>query len=522
MLNLAVLLEDSARTHPSRSAIVAEEMRLSYREVDDLANRVANLLVEHGVNAGDRIALSCPNVPWYPVAYYGILKAGAVVVPLNVLLREREIAYHLHDSGARILLCFVDSDQLEAGDTYRAAFAQSDDCEAMFMMTGRAMGSIDAEHLEGEVTLDAAITGQSSVFDTVPTEATDTAVVLYTSGTTGHPKGAELTHANLVLNALTAFRALDGREAQDVHLVALPLFHAFGQTLQMHTAFAGANTLVLMERFRPDLAVQLLLQERVTHFSGVPTIYHGLLSAIPGKSERDAIRKNLRVALAGGAPMPVALTNRVREEFGIDVREGYGLSETSPGACFTIPQGGHGPGSIGRPLWGVEMKLIQPNWDEVPTSPDSVGEIAIKGHPVMKGYLNRPEDTALVLRDGWFRTGDLARRDALGNYYIVDRAKDLIIRGGYNVYPRELEEVFMTHPAVSMVAVVGVPDSKLGQEVVAYVQKTPGDSTTADELFAWAKEQFASYKYPRRIEMVDEFSMTATGKILKRALGENP
>lgn len=515
MLNLSVLLEDPARTYPERDALVFGSTRMTFAAVNAAANQVANLLVSRGIGPGDTVALASPNVPWFPIVYYGILKTGAAVVPLNVMLRAREVAYHLRDSGAKALFAFEGSAELPIAQAGREAFEQTETCEHFFVITANPAAP---SPLEGVETLGAALAGQPAEFDCVRTEATDTAVVLYTSGTTGQPKGAELTHANLVLNALTAHRFLEGGEATDTHLVALPLFHSFGQTLQMHTAFVGGNTMVLMPRFDPAQAVHLMLSEGVTHFAGVPTMYHALLAALPGEAEVARIASNLRLALAAGSAMPVTLMEQIREQFGIDVREGYGLSETSPGACFTPRNGESRPGSIGKPIWGVEMRLIDDDWNEVPASPESVGEIAIKGHPVMKGYFNRPAETAQVLNEGWFRTGDLARKDADGYYYVIDRAKEMIIRGGYNVYPRELEEALMTHPAVSMVAVVGVPDDALGEEVKAYVVKNPGDRTTAAELVEWGRENFAGYKYPRIVEFVQEFPMTATGKILKRKL----
>jgi len=515
MLNLAIVLEDSARTYPDRDAVVLGQTRLPFSAVNAAANQVANLLVSRGIKPGDKVALSSPNVPWFPIIYYGILKTGAAVVPLNVLLRGREVAYHLRDSGARALFCFEGTPELPIAQICHDGFEQADGCEQMFVVTANPEAPSPCDEIE---TLAQALVGRSPVFDSVATDATDTAVVLYTSGTTGQPKGAELTHSNLTLNALTAHRVLDGGEATDTHLIALPLFHAFGQTLQMHTAFAGGNTIVLMPRFDPAEAVELMLRESITHFAGVPTMYHALLSALPDQEAIDTIARSLRLALSGGSAMPVEIIKQVKEKFGINVREGYGLSETSPGASFTPRAGENRPGSIGKPIWGVEMKLVNDDWGDVPDSPDAVGEIAIKGHPVMKGYLNRPEATAEVLRNGWFRTGDLARKDADGYYYIIDRSKDMIIRGGYNVYPREIEEVLMTHPAVSLVAVVGVPDEKFGEEVKAYVVKRDDDPTTAEELLAWGKEQFAGYKYPRMIEIVEQFPMTATGKILKREL----
>jgi long-chain acyl-CoA synthetase len=282
-----------------------------------------------------------------------------------------------------------------------------------------------------------------------------------------------------------------------------------------------AATLVLLPRFEPGQAVALLDREEVTFFAGVPTMYWGLLSALDDTVDVDKIAGNLRVAVSGGASLPVEIIRKVKERLHVQILEGYGLSETSPVATFSDPDRDPRPGSIGLPIWGVECKLVDPEWHEVNadnSDEDAVGEIAIRGHNVMKGYLNRPEATAEVMRDGWFRTGDLARRDKDGFYYIVDRSKDMIIRGGYNVYPREVEEVLMTHPDVSLAAVVGIHHDTHGEEVKAFVILEQGSTTTGEELVVWAREQMASYKYPRIVEIVPSLPMTATGKILKREL----
>jgi len=516
MLNLAEILENSARTCPDRTAVVAGDTRMTFAEVDAAAKQVANLLVARGIEPGDRVALSIPNVVWFPIVYYGILEAGAVVVPLNILLKGREVAYHLEDSGARAYFCFEGSPELPVLEEGRAGFDAVPGCEHLFVVTADPQA---LSPLPGTETLTRALAGHSEVFESVATESDDTAVVLYTSGTTGKPKGAELTHANVTLNALTAHRTFEGGEGTDIHLVTLPLFHSFGQTLQMHTAFAAGNTLVLMPRFDPAAAIALIRSEQVTVFAGVPTMYHGLLAAVSGDSGPAEALSTLRIAVSAGSAMPTELMARVEEKLGVQVMEGYGLSETSPGVCFTPRGGRRKPGSIGKPIWGVQMKLVDENGRDIDDDPSAVGEIAVKGHPVMKGYLNRPEATAAAIVDGWFRTGDLARKDEDGYYHVIDRAKDMIIRGGYNVYPRELEEVLMTHPAVSMVAVVGVPHDTLGEEIKAYVLNNPADPTTPDELVRWGKQQFAAYKYPRVVEFVDRLPMTATGKILKRELG---
>jgi long-chain acyl-CoA synthetase len=371
--------------------------------------------------------------------------------------------------------------------------------------------------IEGVETLGQALQGQSPVFETVVCDETDTAVILYTSGTTGQPKGAELTHSNLVLNALTCNRLFGSKPGTDTHLVTLPLFHSFGSTVQMNAGFSMGATLVLLPRFEAEAAISLLQSEDVTFFAGVPTMWWGLLGALDGNVDVEKIARNLRVGVSGGASLPVEIIKETKARLGVTILEGYGLSETSPVATFSDPDRDPRPGSIGIPIWGVECKLIDDDWNEVEGA-DAIGEIAIRGHLIMKGYLNRPEATAEVMRDGWFRTGDLARRDEDGYYYIVDRSKDMIIRGGYNVYPREVEEVLMTHPDVSLAAVVGVPHESHGEEVKAFVILNPGATVTEEELVAWGKEQMASYKYPRIVQFVDSLPMTATGKILKREL----
>ncbi|MFC4605139.1 long-chain-fatty-acid--CoA ligase [Rhodococcus kronopolitis] len=513
MLNLSMFLEDSARKYPGRDALVLGDERLTYAQTDALANQVAALLVSSGIAPGDRVALSCPNLPWFPIVYYGILKAGAVVVPLNVLLKAGEIAYHLQDCGAKAYFCFEGSGELPIGQYGRAGFAQAPECVDMFVI-GADAGATGA----GVTALDAALSGRPSEFDTVVREATDTAVILYTSGATGRPKGAELTQSNMVMNAIAANRLFDTLPSTpDTHLLTLPLFHSFGQTINMNAGFAVGATLVLLPRFEAAAALRIMESEAITIFAGVPTMYWGLLGAVDESVDVRRIAANLRKAISGGAALPVEILERFRNRFGVQILEGYGLSETSPVALFSDPEQAPRPGSIGVPLWGVEVRLVDREWNTV-TGPDTVGEIAIRGHNVMKGYYGRPEATAEVTRDGWFRTGDLARCDEDGFYYIVDRAKDMIVRGGFNVYPREVEEVLLTHDAVSLAAVIGVPHESHGEEVKAFVIVEPGAEITADELIAWSKEQMASYKYPRQVSLVEVLPMTATGKILKREL----
>jgi long-chain acyl-CoA synthetase len=519
--NLSIFLEDSARRYGDRDALVLVDTRLTYTQVNAMANQVANLLVELGVERGDRVALTCPNLPYFPVIYYGILKAGGVVVPLNVLNKGREVAYYLDDSAAKVYLCFQGTPELPMGQEGYAGVQHAEgDPEFVLVMADPGAPS----SIEGARTLGEALQGKSPEFEAVLGDETDTAVILYTSGTTGQPKGAELSHSNLVLNALTCNRLFGSTPGTDVHLVTLPLFHSFGSTVQMNAGFSMGATLVLLPRFDAQAAISLLLSEEVTFFAGVPTMWWGLLGALDNGGDGPEvdvkrIADNMRIGVSGGASLPVEIIKDVREKLGVTVLEGYGLSETSPVATFSDPDRDPRPGSIGIPVWGVECKLIDDDWNTVEGyGEDKIGEIAIRGHNIMKGYYNRPEATAEVMNDGWFRTGDLARRDADGFYYIVDRAKDMIIRGGFNVYPREIEEVLMSHPDISLAAVVGLPHDSHGEEVKAFVILNKHATTTEDELLAWGKDQMAAYKYPRIVEFVNTLPMTSTGKILKREL----
>ncbi|MEU0506699.1 long-chain fatty acid--CoA ligase, partial [Nocardia sp. NPDC005998] len=481
MLNLSVLLEDTARNNPHHDAIVAGDDTLTYAQVDAVTNQVAHLLVAHDIRPGDKVALSCPNLAWFPIIYYGILKAGAVVVPLNVLLKDREIAYHLDDSGAKAYFCYQGTPELPIGDYARAGFDRAPSCRHLFIIDSLAPQS---GQIAGD--LSTAVRAQPTEFDARLRESGDTAVILYTSGTTGTPKGAELTHANMLLNAFTANRQFDNSPARhDRHLVVLPLFHSFGQTVNMNAGFSVGATLVLQSRFDAATTLTLLHSERITLFAGVPTMYWGLLQALDGSVEIHPMHEHLRLAVSGGAALPVEILTRFRQRFGVDIAEGYGLSETSPLALFADPDHEPRPGSIGRPVWGVQVRLVDADWNTV-TGNDAVGEIAIRGHNVMKGYHNRPDATAEVMCDGWFRTGDLAQRDTDGYYYIVDRVKDMIVRGGLNVYPREIEEILMTHEAVSLAAVVGIPHESHGEEIKAYIIAAPGTAPTEDALIGWA------------------------------------
>ncbi len=490
-MNLAQILSDAAAREPERVAVALDDFTLGYGLLEQAAMRVATLLTERGVGPGERVALMLPNVPHFVLAYYGILRAGAVVVPLNVLNKRREVEYYLRDSGARLI--FVWSDFM--GEAQPAA--QSSGCECVAIAPG-----------EFEQTL----------FQTAPTEtlverrAEETAVLLYTSGTTGTPKGAELTHDNLLRNC-QASRDLFDLGDGTVVLGALPLFHSFGQTCAMNTCVLAGGTLTLLPRFDPVKALQIIERDRVEVFEGVPSMYGAMLH-VPDHGRYDT--STLRCCASGGAAMPVELMRSFEREFGCQILEGYGLSETSPVASFNHPDRERKPGSIGTPIAGVQMRVVDDADHEV--APGEVGEIVVRGHNVMKGYWGRPEATAEALRGGWFHTGDLARVDADGYFFIVDRKKDMIIRNGLNVYPREVEEVLYEHPAVREAAVIGMPHDEYGEEVGAAVSLKEGATATPEEIRDFVKDQIAAFKYPRRVWIVDELPKGPTGKILKREI----
>lgn len=512
--NLANLLTHTVAAYPERTALAFDDERMSYLDLDAASNRVANLLVSRGVIPGDKVALMCSNVPDFTIVYFGILKAGAVVVPLNILLKSREVAYHLADSDAVAIFAIEGSDELPIGDAAWNGFTEVSECKHFFMI-----GAGTTEWSPRAESYPSAVVDQPTLFETVVRHENDTAVILYTSGTTGRPKGAELRHRNMRDNALagTHLFAADV-ELPDVYLCVLPLFHSFGQTVIQNGAVAFGGTVVLQPRFEAETALELMLSNKVTIFAGVPTMYWGLLAALDARIDVRPLAENLRVAIAGGSPLPGEIHRKFENRFGVTILEGYGLSETSPIAAFSAYGMAPRIGSIGVPIPGVEMKLIEDDWSDVSDVPGEVGEIAIRGHNVMKGYYKRPDDTAWAIREGWFRSGDLARKDADGYYYIVDRSKDMILRGGFNVYPREIEELLMEHPAVSLVAVIGVPHPSHGEEIKAIVVKHEGDPTSEGELVAWGKERLAAYKYPRSVEFVADLPLTATGKILKREL----
>ncbi|MFE0703350.1 long-chain fatty acid--CoA ligase [Streptomyces sp. NPDC058872] len=485
------LLARSAAVHPDRTAVRLGADALTYGALDALAWRAAALLRTHGVGSGDRVALSLPNDPLFAVLYYGILRAGGIVVPLNPLLRAGEVRHCLADAGAALLLGWH-RDGAEAAEGARLA---------------------DTPYLAVEPAAFTALLGDRPP---VPVDAArapgDTAVVLYTSGTTGAPKGAELTHRNVRRNVDEGVRVL-GLGPEDVVFGGLPLFHSFGQVMGLGCTVSEGGCLTLVARFDPAGALDVIARDRVTVFLGVPTMY-ALLLGQPDRARHDV--SSLRVCLCGGSPLPVAVLAGFESDFGCAVLEGYGLSESSPLACVNRIDRPRSPGTIGVPIEGVEMRVVDRAGKEVPDG--EVGEIVIRGHNVMKGYWRRPEATAATVRDGWLHTGDLGTRDAVGDFRVVDRVKDVVIRGGFNVYPREVEEVLHLHPDVTEAAVLGVPHPVHGQEIAAAVVLRPGSGLSPAELRTHVRERIAPYKYPRRIWFVDALPKGPTGKVLKRSI----
>lgn len=505
MLNLAVALEERARRTPGKTAVILDSMRLTYAELNGAANKIAGGLTKLGVRPGDKVALMLPNTPHFVMCYYAILKAGATVVPLNVLFKHHEVEYHLEDSDAVALIAWE-------GFLGEAApgFRMVDTCRSLIV--ARAPGSTIALPDEA-IALGHVLADNPPAFRTIQTMPDDTAVILYTSGTTGRPKGAELTHANMFLNATISSDKLLNITAETIGLATLPLFHSFGQTCVMNSIIYAGGTMTLLPRFEPQKALEVMARDRVTYFAGVPTMYFYLLN-FPGADLYDL--SSLKYCVSGGAAMPVEVMHAFNRKYNVTILEGYGLSETSPVASFNHLDREPKPGSIGIPIWGIEMRLVDDLGHEVPNG--ELGEIVIRGHNVMKGYYKRPDATAAAIRDSWFHSGDIAYRDADGFYFIKDRVKDMIIRGGFNIYPREIEEVLYGHPAIAEAAVIGIPDQALGEEVRAVVALKPGQSVAEAELIDYCKERLAAFKYPRSIEFRDTLPKTATGKILKREL----
>jgi len=493
-LNLGVILRESAFSRPDHVAVRLNERALTFAQLDHEARVIAAGLRELGISPGQTVALLIPNVPEFTMAYFGILYAGCTVVPLNVLLSPPEIDYHLEDSDAKLLIA-------------HPFFAQS-------VRAGASAADVPViwTNGEGSDTLEA-MASQPPLENLHPTLPTDTAVVLYTSGTTGKPKGAELTHSNLFLNCSVVVPRLMPFDSELVTIATLPLFHSFGQTAVQNVSIAAGGTITMLPRFTAADALQIMERDRVSVFAGVPTMYFALLHH---DGEREYDLSALQHCMSGGAPLPLEVMKAFEAKFGVPILEGYGLSETSPVASFNMASRPRVPGSIGYPVWGTEMRIVDEQDRPVPDG--EPGEVCMRGHHIMKGYLKRPEESKEALRGGWFHSGDIGTRSPEGYFTIVDRKKDMILRGGFNVYPREIEEVLYTHDAIVEAAVIGIPDSEKGEEIKAIIALAPGAELSAEQVIAFCKERLAAYKYPRIVEFRDSLPKGSTGKILKREL----
>lgn len=505
-LSVASILAESALRYPDARAVVLGDTAVTYAELWESARRYAAVLRERGIGPGDPVALLLPNVPDFPRAYYAVLALGGVVVPVHALLTAEDIAFLLTDSGAKLLVC--------AGPLLGTG-AKGAELAGVEVLAVLDEGDTTVERL------DRMASGAGPVDTFVAREPGDDAVILYTSGTTGRPKGAVLSQLSLVLNASISATDVIHATPADVILGCLPLFHTFGQTCAMNAGFWAGSTLVLMPRFDGAAALDLMVRHEVTIFEGVPTMYLGLLEA----ARSDERRPELKVACSGGAALPIAVLEAFREVFGADIAEGYGLSETSPVATFNQELYGRKPGTVGRPIWGVDVATARAEVeDRIELLPvGEIGEVVIRGHNVMSRYHNNAEATAAAVVDGWFRSGDLGTIDEDGFITIVDRKKDMVLRGGFNVYPREIEEVLIRHSAVAQVAVIPIPDDRYGEEICAVVVP---DSSAADrddeelraELLAFGRDNLAGHKYPRRVNFVDALPLGPSGKVLKREL----
>ncbi|HEY5882990.1 MAG TPA: long-chain fatty acid--CoA ligase, partial [Nakamurella sp.] len=500
-LSLAAILSESAERYPEQDAVVIGPQRINYAKLWEESRRYAAVLRERGIGPGDRVALLLPNVPDFPRAYYAVLSLGAVVVPVHALLVAREIGFVLTDSQAKLMIA--------AGPLLEQGIPGAQQAGVPVLAVLGAP--------EGVERLDTLAEQAEPIRTYVERAPEDEAVILYTSGTTGTPKGAVLTQLNMTMNAMISAHSILGLTPDDTILGCLPLFHSFGQTCAMNAGFFAGSTLLLLPRFDGTAALDLIAGHGVNVFMGVPTMYIGLLAA----ARDDDRRPVLRIAVSGGASLPVAVIDAFKRVFAADIYEGYGLSETSPVATFNQAVFGRKPGTVGRPIWGTDAEIADPAVeDRIELLPQGeVGEVVLRGHNVFAGYLNNPEATRAVLVDGWFRTGDLGVKDSDGFLSIVDRKKDLIIRGGFNVYPREVEEVLAAHPGIAQVAVIGVADATHGEEICAVVVRSPeGQDLDADTLIAWSREKLGRHKVPRRVEFVETLPLGPSGKILKREL----
>ncbi|ARD49028.1 fatty acid--CoA ligase family protein [Sporosarcina sp. P33] len=513
-MNLVSSVQQTAQTKPDKVAYRFMGQDTSYAEFDMSVSMFASALRNLGVRQGDHVAFLLGNTPHYLISLYATMRIGATAVPINPLYTPDEISYILENSDAKAVIAI---DQLlplvEVASQSFPAIENYIVCE-MNPDAGEKLAALP-ERVKTKVHPFSMLLKQAApLTEAVQVDENESAIILYTSGTTGHPKGAMLTHKNIYSNARDVGDYL-GFSENDKIVATLPLFHVFALTVVANAPLVKGATILLEPRFSPGEIFQLIREQKATVFAGVPTMYNFLYQYPEGQTEDF---DSIRLAISGGSSLPVSLLHNFEEKFQVRVSEGYGLSEASPVTCFNPLDRERVPGSIGTNIMNVENKVVDEMGEEVPVN--EVGELIVRGPNVMKGYYKLPEETAVALRDGWLYTGDLARQDENGYFYIVDRKKDMIIVGGFNVYPREVEEVLFSHRDVVEAAVVGVPDVNFGEEVQAYVVLKEGSDVTEASLHDFLAKRLVKYKVPKNIQFLDELPRNTTGKILRRSLKE--
>jgi long-chain acyl-CoA synthetase len=489
MPNVAAAAWEHARTQPDRLVLRGPAGEWTYAELRERSAAFAGALLGAGIGPGDRVVLCAPSVPEFVAAYLGVHAVGAILITVNTMATRPEIEYVIEDAGASLAIVWH-----EIGPATAEA------------ATGRG---IPLWALKPGAPVDAG-----TPLDALHEAALeDTSTILYTSGTTGRPKGAQLSTGNILACAEIFVDSLE-LTAEDRFGTGLPLFHVFGQAVVMGTTLRAGGSLSLLPRFEPGAMIEMVRRDRLTGMAGVPTMWNAMLHAAGEVDPADFA--GLRLAASGGASLPADVIRAFSERFGCVILEGYGLTETTGSATFNGLHRERKPGSVGIALEGCEVQTRRPDGAECDRG--EVGEVFIRGPVVMKGYWGREEATAEALRDGWLKTGDLATIDEDGDIRIVDRLKDMIIRGGYNVYPSEVEEVLYGHPDVVEAAVIGVPDDHFGEEIGAAVALKPGAEMSVADLRAWMKEQLSAYKVPRLIQFVEALPKGPTGKVLKREI----
>jgi long-chain acyl-CoA synthetase len=511
-MNLVTRVYETSKLQPGKTAYHFMGKDTSYAEFDQSVSMFATALQDLGIEKGDHIALLLGNTPHFLISLYATMRIGATAIPINPIYSPDEISYILHNSDAKAVIAL---DQLlplvEKSASLFPSIGHYIVCEMSTDASEKVAALSDKAKAKVKLFSEIIATGRQ---DLVPmtVDENETAVILYTSGTTGHPKGAMLTHKNLYSNARDVGDYL-GFSENDRVVATLPVFHVFALTVVVNAPLLKGATIVLVPRFSPAEVFQTIKKQQATVFAGVPTMYNFLYQFPEGD---PADFSTIRLAISGGSSLPVALLHNFESKFNVNISEGYGLSEASPVTSFNPLDRERVPGSIGTNIVNVVNKVVDEFGDEVPIG--EVGELVVQGPNVMKGYYKMPEETAAAIRDGWLYTGDLARQDENGYFYIVDRKKDMIIVGGYNVYPREVEEVLFTHDDIVEAAVIGVPDPDFGEEVQAFVVLKQGAKTDPEKLKAFCTNRLAKYKVPKTIEFLDELPKNTTGKILRRSL----